>query len=93
MAGSGKDHLLIDVREVHEYEVENLGGELIPLGQIESSLHKIPDDRRVVVHCRSGQRSRKAIERLQAIRSFENLYNLEGGILAWRSTEPSADQA
>lgn len=76
------DFQLIDVRERNEYEVENIGGELIPLGQILECQDKIVKDKQVVIHCQSGKRSRKAIELLQEF-GFDNLWNLEGGMLAY----------
>ncbi len=80
---SGADFQLIDVREPYEYGIANLGGELIPLGSIEEAADRIARDRMVVLYCRSGQRSADAIRRLQQRFGFDNLYNLEGGILAW----------
>ena len=78
-----KEYQLIDVREPYEYEIANLEGELIPLGQIEEAINKIASDKQVVVHCRSGARSAKAIKLLEEKYGFRNLYNLKGGILAW----------
>ncbi|MDB4534651.1 rhodanese-like domain-containing protein, partial [Vicingaceae bacterium] len=74
---------LIDVREEEEYEFSNINGELIPLGQIEDNISKIQKDRKVVFQCRSGKRSADAVKLLQKKHGFNNLYNLEGGILAW----------
>jgi len=79
-----EDIQLIDVREPHEYEVDQMGGELIPFKTIDENAGKISRDKKVVVHCRSGKRSAKAIRRLQDEHGFDNLYNLKGGILAWR---------
>lgn len=80
---SGADFQLIDVREPYEYEIASLKGELIPLNALESKIEKIHSDRKVVVHCRSGVRSAKAIQILAENYGFQNLYNLKGGILAW----------
>lgn len=77
------DFQLIDVRESSEYEFSNINGELIPLGQIEDNISKIQKDRKVVFQCKSGKRSADAIKLLQKKYGFNNLYNLEGGILAW----------
>ena len=79
----GADFQLIDVREPYEYEIANLGGELIPPGRIAQNAGRISKDKKVVLHCRSGKRSADAIRELQKLGSFDNLYNLEGGILAW----------
>lgn len=80
---SGDDFQLIDVREPNEYEVAEIGGELIPLATIPDNADKIAKDKKVVVHCRSGKRSANAIQFLEQQHGFDNLYNLEGGILAW----------
>ncbi|MCS6832414.1 MAG: rhodanese-like domain-containing protein [Flammeovirgaceae bacterium] len=78
-----EDFLLIDVREPHEYEEVNLEGENIPLGTIAEHASRIPKDKKVVVHCRSGKRSADAINLLEKQYGFTNLYNLRGGILAY----------
>jgi rhodanese-related sulfurtransferase len=79
---NGDDFQLIDVREDFEYETSNIGGVLIPLGGILIETDKISKDKPVVVMCRSGKRSAAAIMQLEQ-RGFTNLYNLQGGILAW----------
>ncbi len=83
MQVKGEDYQLIDVREPYEYEIANLGGELIPLKMVTSNIDKISSSKKVVVHCRSGARSAQAIEALKRKYGFDNLYNLKGGILAW----------
>lgn len=80
---SKADFQLIDVREPYEYQIANLQGELIPLGQVEAQADKFARDKQVVVHCRSGARSGNAIRLLEEKFGFNNLYNLRGGILAW----------
>ncbi len=80
---SGEKFQLIDVREEFEYEISNMGGELIPLDEIENNIEKIAKDVKVVVHCRSGQRSEEAIKVLEKKFDFRNLYNLRGGLLAY----------
>lgn len=74
---------LVDVREPYEYEIAQIGGELIPLKQVEEQLNRFSSERKVVVHCRSGKRSADAICLLEQKYGFRNLYNLKGGILAW----------
>lgn len=74
------DYQLIDVRELHEYEAKNIGGELMPLSKLEKYLPKISRDKTVVIHCQSGIRSQKAIKILQENFGFTNLVNLTGGI-------------
>jgi adenylyltransferase/sulfurtransferase len=80
---SGKDFQLIDVREEYEFEIANLGGELIPLSTIAGQVDRIRPDGDVVLYCRSGRRSAQAVEILRQRYGFDNLYNLRGGILSW----------
>ena len=82
MQDKGEDFQLIDVREDFEYEMSNLGGTLIPLSGILIESEKIDRNKPVVLMCRSGKRSAAAIMQLEQ-RGFTNLYNLQGGILAW----------
>ena len=82
MKDNGEDFQLIDVREDFEYEVSNLGGELIPLSGIQIEADKIDKKKPVIVMCRSGRRSAAAIMQLEQ-QGFTNLYNLNGGIVAW----------
>ncbi len=80
---SGKEFQLIDVRELYEYEIANLGGELIPVSTVLSKYELISREGDVVVYCRTGVRSAKAIGELQKNFGFNNLFNLRGGILAY----------
>lgn len=77
---NGEDFQIIDVRETSEYEQINIGAHLIPLGEVIARNHEIKREKKVVIHCRSGARSAKAIRQLEEI-GFDNLYNLKGGIL------------
>jgi molybdopterin/thiamine biosynthesis adenylyltransferase/rhodanese-related sulfurtransferase/molybdopterin converting factor small subunit len=79
----GEKFQLIDVREPHEYDIVNLGGELIPLATVAANSERIDKDRKVVVHCKMGGRSAKAIRELEEKFGFTNLYNLKGGILSY----------
>jgi rhodanese-related sulfurtransferase len=78
----GADFVLIDVREPREYEICDLGGELIPLGTLASRIGELDPSAHTVVHCRSGGRSANAVKTLRGA-GFENVWNLNGGILAW----------
>lgn len=80
---NNEDFQLIDVREPYEYEIANIGGELIPLAEIVGAVNKIDKDKKVVIHCRSGGRSGNAVLLLEQHFGFDNLYNLAGGILAY----------
>ena len=83
MLNNKEDFQLIDVREEHEFEICNLNGELIPMGEIADNIEKISKDKPVVIHCRSGARSANVCNYLEQNHGFNNLYNLKGGILAW----------
>lgn len=80
---SGEEYQLIDVREQHEFEIAEMGGTLIPMGQIAERIDEINKDKKVIIHCRSGARSGQVIQYLEQNHQFDNLYNLKGGILAW----------
>lgn len=80
---SGKEFQLIDVRENYEYEISNIGGELIPKDVISNRTEMIRTDIPVVIYCRSGKRSAEAIRSLSGKFGFKNLLNLKGGILAY----------
>jgi len=82
MQQSNEDFQLIDVREQYEYDEVNMGAFHIPMGEIMDRMDEIPRDKKVVIHCRSGARSANVIGFLET-QGFDNLYNLEGGILAW----------
>ncbi|MBZ5698916.1 MAG: molybdopterin-synthase adenylyltransferase MoeB [Acidobacteriia bacterium] len=78
----GEDLFILDVREVHEYQICNLKGKLIPLGELARRVNELDSSREMVVHCRSGKRSAEAIQFLQKA-GFKKLWNLKGGVLAW----------
>lgn len=84
LLNSGADFQLIDVREPHEYALDNLGGELMPLSHLEDFVHRISREKIVVVHCQGGMRSQKAIHQLREKYNFSNLKNLTGGIATFR---------
>jgi adenylyltransferase/sulfurtransferase len=79
----GENLQVIDVREPHEYEIVNIGAELIPLATVSANADRIDRDKKVVVHCKMGGRSAKAIRELEEKFGFENLYNLKGGIIGY----------
>lgn len=79
----GKDHALIDVRTEEEAAICRIDGAvLIPIATLEQSLALVPKDRPVVVHCKSGARSARAVGQLKA-HGYRNTRSLKGGILAW----------
>ena len=78
----GDDLFILDVREPHEYQICNINGTLIPLGDVPRRVSELDSSREIVVYCRSGKRSADAIAFLKTA-GFRKLLNLKGGILAW----------
>ena len=78
----GDDLYVLDVREPHEYQICNLQGHLIPLGELPQRVHELDSSREIVAHCKSGKRSAQAVEFLRGA-GFKKVQNLKGGILAW----------
>src|SRR6201986_4181283 len=78
----GDDLFILDVREPHEYQICNLNGKLIPLGEIPRRVHELDTSREIVAHCRSGKRSAEAVDFLRKT-GFRKILHLKGGILAW----------
>ncbi len=88
----GEGFTLIDVREPHEWDIANLAeyeARLMPLQGFEASIPSLDLDTQMVVHCRSGVRSAKAVRALMNA-GATRVWNLEGGILAWSDTVDSA---
>jgi adenylyltransferase/sulfurtransferase len=80
---SGEDLVLLDVRERHETEICAFAGALnIPLGSLPENLHRLSTAEEIVVHCKVGGRSAKAVELLLAS-GFRKVWNLAGGIDTW----------
>lgn len=86
---AGDDHFLLDVREPHEQAICRIDGAvLIPLGELEGRTTELPRDRRILVHCKSGGRSARAVTRLREL-GFADVWNISGGIIAWaREIDP-----
>ena len=75
--------VLIDVREPHEYQICRIpGSKLIPLGEVPKRMNELDSADEIVVHCKSGMRSAKAVDLLMKS-GFRKIHNLKGGILAW----------
>ncbi|MGB2869596.1 MAG: molybdopterin-synthase adenylyltransferase MoeB [Bacteroidota bacterium] len=77
-----EDLFVVDVREPHEYEIVNIGAYLIPLNDLPKRVHELDSSREIVVHCKSGARSARAVEFLKQS-GFRKVKNLVGGIDAW----------
>jgi sulfur-carrier protein adenylyltransferase/sulfurtransferase len=80
---SGESVQIIDVREEYEVEICSIGGEHIPMSEVLTSSQKIKRDIPVIIHCRGGNRAAAVIQALENNFQFNNLYNLQGGIMAW----------
>ena len=76
------DVFILDVREPHEYQICNLRGYLIPVGDIPKRASELDSSREIVAHCKVGGRSAKAVNFLRRA-GFTKVYNLTGGINAW----------
>ncbi|MDN3610408.1 molybdopterin-synthase adenylyltransferase MoeB [Vibrio ostreicida] len=78
---------LLDVRQDYERDIVHIGGKHIPLQQLEamtaSDLCMFDPQVPLVVYCKAGARSEKAITRLQELRDFKEIYSLKGGVLKW----------
>ena len=87
---AGDDHFLLDVREPHEQAICRIdGATLIPLGELENRTSELPNCKRILVHCKSGGRSARAVSKLREL-GFENVWNVSGGIIAWaREIDPT----
>lgn len=85
--GAGESLRLIDVREPHEHADFNIGGELIPLGLVQTmQLDGLEDHKEdeLIIYCRSGNRSGQACMILESM-GFRNVKNLVGGMLGWEA--------
>jgi adenylyltransferase/sulfurtransferase len=76
---------LLDVREPQEYSEFNIGGTLIPLGELPEKIASLPGDKEIVIVCKSGVRSMRAAQFIAEKKSGVSVYNLKGGLLAWLS--------
>lgn len=88
---SGKEHQLIDVRESYEIVNTSMGGYSIPMEMIPERLDEIRLDIPVVIHCQSGRRSEAVVRWIESKRDSDNLYSLQGGIVAWNELMASKE--
>ncbi len=86
------DVLVLDVREQWEYDEGHIPGvTLIPMGEVANRLAEIPTDQEVIVTCRSGNRSGQITDFLRE-QGYDNVHNMEGGILAWEAAGYDVEQ-
>ena len=79
---AGEDLFLLDVRDEAEYEISNIGGQLIPLAELSKRIHELDIHKKIVTVCKMGPRGVKAAEVLQKA-GFTEVWNMTGGIHAW----------
>lgn len=85
---SGAEINFIDVRNPDEFEEDNLGAKLIPLGELVERIDELDglEDEDIYIHCRSGARSGRAKVYLES-QGFNKVHNVLGGILAYRELD------
>nr|WP_218903030.1 adenylyltransferase/sulfurtransferase MoeZ [Streptomonospora nanhaiensis] len=92
MMDKGEDFYLVDVREKNEYEIVSIPGSvLIPKGEFLNgeAFAKLPQDKRIVLHCKSGGRSAEALAALKGA-GFSDAVHVGGGVLSWiKQVDPS----
>jgi rhodanese-related sulfurtransferase len=88
LINSGKVPNFIDVRNEDEYEEDNLGAKLIPLGEFVDRIDELDglQDEDIYIHCRSGARSGRAKDYLES-QGFNKVHNVLGGIMAYRALD------
>jgi adenylyltransferase/sulfurtransferase len=79
---AGEDIYILDVREPHERNICDIGGELIPMGELPGRVRELDSEREIVVYCRTGRRSAHVVGFLNQW-GFEKVLNLRGGLHAW----------
>jgi adenylyltransferase/sulfurtransferase len=79
--------VLVDVRDIREHELLNIGGLSIPLNELRSRYFEIPRDKKVILYCKMGQRSSEALKYLQLNKGYSNVYQLTGGIRAYLNSK------
>jgi adenylyltransferase/sulfurtransferase len=79
---AGENLFLLDVRDENEYEISNIGGQLIPLPELSKRMNELDVNRQIVTICKMGSRSKKAAQVLHNA-GFPHVWNLTGGIHAW----------
>lgn len=77
--------VLIDVREPGEYRTASIPGAILkPLGQLDMNDVKAYQGKKIVIHCQLGKRGQQGCEKLMSMQPDMDLYNLEGGLVAWQ---------
>jgi rhodanese-related sulfurtransferase len=83
MRSTGREHIVLDVREAKELDICELDGALhIPMENVPARIDSLPTNRPLVVICHHGARSQRVVDFLRNA-GFDNAVNLDGGIEAW----------
>ena len=90
MMDSGNEFQLIDIRDDYEHNICCIGGEKINMYSIFDNIDKISRNNKVIIYCRTGSRSGNIVKFLEESFSFDNVYNLDGGIMRWRDDVDSS---
>jgi rhodanese-related sulfurtransferase len=89
-----QEAIIIDVRENEEYSAEHIQGALhVPLAEVAGKIESINTDKKIIFQCRSGGRGGKACEVAKNFIESENIFNLEGGITAWKAAGYKVESA
>jgi rhodanese-related sulfurtransferase len=80
------EYLIVDIREPYECQIGRIDSLHIPMGELISRQDELPDDKKIVLMCKSGKRAEAAANLLITEFNKCNIYMLEGGITAWRDT-------
>ncbi len=75
-------YLLLDVREPFEHNICNIGGKLIPMGELADRIAELDSQQHIIIYCKHGSRGLRAMAFL-ASQGFDHVSNLAGGIMAW----------
>jgi rhodanese-related sulfurtransferase len=79
---AGENLFLLDVRDESEFEISNIGGQLIPLADLAKRIDELDANQKIVTVCKMGPRGAKAVQVLHKA-GFTQVWNLTGGIHAW----------
>jgi adenylyltransferase/sulfurtransferase len=88
---AGENLFLLDVRDEFEYEISNIGGQLIPLSELSQRVNELDANLNIVTVCKMGSRSAKAAQVLHKA-GFAHVWNMTGGIHAWSDRVDSSVQ-
>ena len=84
------DFQLIDIRDEYEHDICCIGGEKINMYSIPDNIDKLSKNKKIIIYCRTGVRSANIVNLLEKNFLFDNVYNLDGGIMRWRDeVDPS----